>query len=221
MEVRHQVDDRDLLARRVGLGRLYLYLFEVRDLLQLEGMRRGGERYDVTMERGNSCAACGGGETTTLQESASDFARSLRFNAAVGSLTDEVHDATTTHMKRRRRERKGAGLDSALLTQPPVLLLLGDSLTHGWCSFAKPNISRITRALSPMYLSTIADATTDLLTWSLEQIKRQAQSFEACDATLRQALFARLVDAGDYREAALTLGGTNVENSARQYSAAS
>ena len=36
-----------------------------------------------------------------------------------------------------------------------------------------------------------SDATTDLLTWSLEQIKRQAQSFEACDATLRQALFAR------------------------------
>ena len=48
-----------------------------------------------------------------------------------------------------------------------------------------------------------SDATTDLLTWSLEQIKRQAQSFEACDATLRQALFSRLVDAGDYREAAL------------------
>ena len=47
-----------------------------------------------------------------------------------------------------------------------------------------------------------SDATTDLLTWSLEQIKRQAQSFEACDATLRQALFSRLVDAGDYREAA-------------------
>ena len=65
-----------------------------------------------------------------------------------------------------------------------------------------------------------SDATTDLLTWSLEQIKRQAQSFEACDATLRQALFSRLVDAGDYREAALVLGGTNVENSARQYSAA-
>ena len=45
--MRHQVDDRDLLPRRVGLGRLYLYLFEVRDLLQLEGMRRGGERDDA------------------------------------------------------------------------------------------------------------------------------------------------------------------------------
>mgnify|MGYP004371671651 CR=1 FL=1 len=45
--MRHQVDDRDLLPRRVGLGRLYLYLFEVRDLLQLEGMRRAGERYDA------------------------------------------------------------------------------------------------------------------------------------------------------------------------------
>ena len=47
MQVRHEVDDRDLLPRRVGLGRLYLYLFEVRDLLQLEGMRRGGKRYDA------------------------------------------------------------------------------------------------------------------------------------------------------------------------------
>ena len=47
--MRHQVDDRDLLARRVGLGRLYLYLFEVRDLLQLEGMRRAGERYDAAL----------------------------------------------------------------------------------------------------------------------------------------------------------------------------
>ena len=45
--MRHQVDDRDLLARRVCLGRLYLYLFEMCDLLQLEGMRRGGERDDA------------------------------------------------------------------------------------------------------------------------------------------------------------------------------
>ena len=47
MQVRHQVHDRDLLPRRVGLGRFYLYLFEVRDLLQLEGVRRGRERYDA------------------------------------------------------------------------------------------------------------------------------------------------------------------------------
>ena len=31
---------------------------------------------------------------------------------------------------------------------------------HGWWSFAYPNISRTSRALSPMYLSTIADETT-------------------------------------------------------------
>ena len=58
MEVRHQVDDRDLLPRRVGLGRLYLYLFEVRDLLQLEGMRRAGERYDAAQHLVSERALC-------------------------------------------------------------------------------------------------------------------------------------------------------------------
>lgn len=33
-------------------------------------------------------------------------------------------------------------------------------MMHGWWSRAYPNISRINRADSPMYLSTIADATT-------------------------------------------------------------
>ena len=33
-------------------------------------------------------------------------------------------------------------------------------MMHGWWSFAYPNISRISRADSPMYLSTIAEATT-------------------------------------------------------------
>ena len=56
--MRHQVDDRDLLARRVGLGRLYLYLFEVRDLLQLEGMRRAGERYDAAQHLVSERALC-------------------------------------------------------------------------------------------------------------------------------------------------------------------
>jgi len=56
--VRHQVDDRDLLPRRVGLGRLYLYLFEVRDLLQLEGMRRAGERYDAAQHLVSERALC-------------------------------------------------------------------------------------------------------------------------------------------------------------------
>lgn len=64
------------------------------------------------------------------------------------------------------------------------------------------------------------DGTTDLLTWALEKLKSQSGSFEACDATLRRALFDRLVGEGDYREAALTLGGTNIENSAREYSPA-
>ena len=56
--MRHQVDDRDLLPRRVGLGRLYLYLFEVRDLLQLEGMRRAGERYDAAQHLVSERALC-------------------------------------------------------------------------------------------------------------------------------------------------------------------
>ena len=47
MQVGHKVDDRDLLPRCVGLGRFYGNFFEVRDLLQLEGMRRGGECYDA------------------------------------------------------------------------------------------------------------------------------------------------------------------------------
>lgn len=33
-------------------------------------------------------------------------------------------------------------------------------MMQGWCSLAYPNISRMIRADSPMYLSTIADATT-------------------------------------------------------------
>ena len=47
MQVRHEVHDGHLLARRVGFRRFYLYLLEMCDLLQLEGMRRGGERYDA------------------------------------------------------------------------------------------------------------------------------------------------------------------------------
>ena len=54
---------------------------------ELRALSCGGERYDVAMERGNVCGGCGGIAATTLEESASDFARSLRFNAAVGSLT--------------------------------------------------------------------------------------------------------------------------------------
>ena len=36
-------------------------------------------------------------------------------------------------------------------------------MMQGWCSLAYPNISRMIRADSPMYLSTIADATTSAL----------------------------------------------------------
>ena len=58
MEVRHEVHDGHLLARRVGLGRLYLYLFEVRDLLQLEGVRRGAERDDAAQHLVSGRALC-------------------------------------------------------------------------------------------------------------------------------------------------------------------
>mmetsp|Transcript_23452 Transcript_23452/g.70414 ORF Transcript_23452/g.70414 Transcript_23452/m.70414 type:complete len:327 (-) Transcript_23452:179-1159(-) len=43
---------------------------------------------------------------------------------------------------------------------PPIASTSSMKMTQGWWSLAKPNISRITRADSPMYLSTIADATT-------------------------------------------------------------
>mmetsp|Transcript_766 Transcript_766/g.2059 ORF Transcript_766/g.2059 Transcript_766/m.2059 type:complete len:230 (-) Transcript_766:398-1087(-) len=43
---------------------------------------------------------------------------------------------------------------------PPMASISSMKMTHGWWSLAYPNIWRMTRALSPMYLSTIADATT-------------------------------------------------------------
>ena len=56
--MRHQVDDRDLLPRRVGLGRFYGNFFEVRDLLQLEGMCRGAERDDAEQHLVSERALC-------------------------------------------------------------------------------------------------------------------------------------------------------------------
>mmetsp|Transcript_11080 Transcript_11080/g.25541 ORF Transcript_11080/g.25541 Transcript_11080/m.25541 type:complete len:231 (+) Transcript_11080:600-1292(+) len=44
--------------------------------------------------------------------------------------------------------------------RPPMASISSMKMMHGWWSLANPNISRIKRALSPMYLSTIADATT-------------------------------------------------------------
>jgi len=41
-----------------------------------------------------------------------------------------------------------------------LLLTSSMKMMHGWWSRAYPNISRISLALSPMYLSTIAEATT-------------------------------------------------------------
>mmetsp|Transcript_19896 Transcript_19896/g.59640 ORF Transcript_19896/g.59640 Transcript_19896/m.59640 type:complete len:277 (+) Transcript_19896:162-992(+) len=43
---------------------------------------------------------------------------------------------------------------------PPMASISSMKMMQGWCSFAYPNISRMMRALSPMYLSTMADATT-------------------------------------------------------------
>mmetsp|Transcript_3445 Transcript_3445/g.5379 ORF Transcript_3445/g.5379 Transcript_3445/m.5379 type:complete len:209 (-) Transcript_3445:236-862(-) len=44
--------------------------------------------------------------------------------------------------------------------EPPIASISSMNITHGWWSLAYPNISRMIRELSPMYLSTIADATT-------------------------------------------------------------
>eukprot|EP01139_Manchomonas_bermudensis_P010055 Amastigsp_a339885_343.p3 type:complete len:140 gc:universal Amastigsp_a339885_343:266-685(+) len=43
---------------------------------------------------------------------------------------------------------------------PPIASISSMKMMHGSCSRAYANISRMTRALSPMYLSTIADETT-------------------------------------------------------------
>mmetsp|Transcript_27731 Transcript_27731/g.45618 ORF Transcript_27731/g.45618 Transcript_27731/m.45618 type:complete len:259 (+) Transcript_27731:106-882(+) len=43
---------------------------------------------------------------------------------------------------------------------PPIASTSSMKMTQGWWSLAYPNISRTTRALSPMYLSTMAEATT-------------------------------------------------------------
>jgi len=44
--------------------------------------------------------------------------------------------------------------------RPPMASISSMKMMQGWWSLAYPNISRIRRALSPMYLSTMADATT-------------------------------------------------------------
>mmetsp|Transcript_49545 Transcript_49545/g.112472 ORF Transcript_49545/g.112472 Transcript_49545/m.112472 type:complete len:296 (+) Transcript_49545:497-1384(+) len=48
----------------------------------------------------------------------------------------------------------------SLKRDPPIASISSMKMTHGWWSRAYPNISRMTRADSPMYLSTMADATT-------------------------------------------------------------
>mmetsp|Transcript_36559 Transcript_36559/g.113104 ORF Transcript_36559/g.113104 Transcript_36559/m.113104 type:complete len:410 (-) Transcript_36559:50-1279(-) len=60
-------------------------------------------------------------------------------------------------------------------------------------------------------------ARLDVCRWAVERVKPQVQSFEEADYALRQALFACLLEAGDFRDAAMTLGGINVETSAKQY----
>ena len=69
MQVGHKVDDRDLLPRRVGLGRFYGNFFEVRDLLQLEGMRRGAERYDAAQHLVSERALCESALTDAVRRS--------------------------------------------------------------------------------------------------------------------------------------------------------
>mmetsp|Transcript_2884 Transcript_2884/g.6797 ORF Transcript_2884/g.6797 Transcript_2884/m.6797 type:complete len:348 (+) Transcript_2884:152-1195(+) len=48
----------------------------------------------------------------------------------------------------------------SLKRRPPMASISSMKITHGSCARAYANISRMTRADSPMYLSTIADATT-------------------------------------------------------------
>jgi hypothetical protein len=48
----------------------------------------------------------------------------------------------------------------SLNLRPPIASISSIKIIHGWFYFAYPNISLITLADSPMYLSTIAEATT-------------------------------------------------------------
>ncbi len=53
-----------------------------------------------------------------------------------------------------------SALVPSLKRRPPMASISSMKMMQGWCSRAYPNISRISRALSPMYLSTMAEETT-------------------------------------------------------------
>ena len=66
MQVGHEVDDRDLLARRVGFRRFYGNFFEVR---YLERVRRGRERYDAAQHLVSERALCESALTDAVRRS--------------------------------------------------------------------------------------------------------------------------------------------------------
>lgn len=53
-----------------------------------------------------------------------------------------------------------SALVPSLKRRPPIASISSMNMMQGWCSRAYPNISRMSRALSPMYLSTMAEETT-------------------------------------------------------------
>ena len=91
---------------------------------------------------------------------------------------------------------------------PPMASISSMKMTHGWWSLAYPNISRITRALSPMYLSTIADATTRGVTTRTENVtgvhvaaaragRARARISAAAAAAVETATAVTVTDADD------------------------